>query len=75
MCNIEKPVVVVFITGQAISREVTVVDPDIGRVLQLDQVLRFRRVMEIQVSKDDIRLFLDTETTVGETYIPQEARR
>lgn len=67
MSYIEKAVIVVFIARDTVGREIAVINPHIGGVLQLDQVLRRWRVMHIQIAQNDVRLLLDTESTVGET--------
>lgn len=68
MRNIQQPVVVILFARDAVGGEIAVVDPDVGRVLELDQVLGLGGVVEVEVAQDDVGLLLDAETSVGQAW-------
>lgn len=43
---------------------VVVVDPDVRRVLDFNEILALRGVVEVQVPEDNVRCLLDPEPTV-----------
>ena len=44
------------------------VNPDLGRLLDLNQILALGGVLELHVANDDVVGPLDAETTTSETY-------
>ena len=52
--DIQKAVEMVFVAGNALGRHVAVVDPDLGGLLEADDVLALWRVMELQIPNDNI---------------------
>lgn len=66
MSYIKQTIVVVLVPRDALCGEVIVIDPDVGGVLNFNQVLALWRIMEIQVAKDNVGLFFDPETAAGE---------
>lgn len=66
--DIEETVVEVLVTGDALGGEVTVVDPDIGGALNVDEVLALRGVVHLEVADDDVLDCLEAEATTSETY-------
>lgn len=68
MSDIKQPIVIILVSCYAIRGEVTVVNPDVCGVLDFDQVLGLWRIVEVQVAKDNVGLFLNPETTASEAY-------
>lgn len=66
MRNIEQPVIVILVARDPVGGEVAVIDPDVGRVLDLDQVFALGRVVEVEVAQDHVGLLLDAEPPVGQ---------
>lgn len=69
VCDVQQTIVGVLVASETDSGEVAVVDPDVGRDLQLDQILALGSNRELQVLQDNIGLLLDSEPTVGETGV------
>lgn len=66
--EIKKAVVKVLVSGDALGGEVTVVDPDVGGALNVDQILALRGVTHLEVADDDILDCLEAEAATSETY-------
>lgn len=66
MSDIQQPVVGILAASDAIRREVVVVNPDIGRVLKLDQVLLTWGEVQVQVPQDHVVRPLDSDTSIGQ---------
>ena len=66
--GVEETVEVVLVgTVDAFGGEVVVIDPDVGRSLDVDAVHLLRGVAQDEVTDDDVVGLDNTETTVGET--------
>lgn len=58
----------VFVAIEAVgSTHIHVVHPDLGRLLDLNQVLALGRVLELHVANNDVAGTLDAEATTSET--------
>ena len=68
MGNVQQPIVGILVASDTIRREVVVVNPDIGRVLKLYQVLLAGGDVQVQVPQDHVVRFLDTNTSIGQAY-------
>lgn len=66
--GVAETVVEVLVTGDALGREVAVVDPDVGGALNVDQILTLGRVAHLEVTEDDVGHVLHAETTADETW-------
>jgi hypothetical protein len=62
MSDIQQPVIGVLVSSDTVGREVVVVNPDIGRVLKLYQVLLAWGVVQVQVPEDHIVRPLDPKS-------------
>lgn len=62
MGDVQQPIVGIFVTSDAVRREVVVVNPDIGGVLKLYQVLLAWGIVQVQVPEDHIIRSLDPNT-------------
>lgn len=67
MRDIQQPIVVVFVAYNTFTGQIAVINPDLGRELNLNQIIAFLRIMELEIAKNDIGLFLDTEAASGKT--------
>ena len=68
MSDIQQPIVSILAPSNTIRREVVVINPDIGRVLKLYQVLLAWGVVQIQIPQDHVVRPLDPDTSIGQTY-------
>lgn len=68
MSDIQQPVVGILAASDTVRREVVVVDPDIGRVLKLYQILLAWGVVQVQVPENHIVRPLDPDTSIGQAY-------
>lgn len=67
MLNVQQTIIVVFVSDNTVCRKVTVVDPDISGILNLDQIILLRGVVHVQIPYDHIARFLDAEPSAGQT--------
>lgn len=67
--GVEQTVVGVLVTGDSNGREVVVVDPDPGRLIDIDEVLALGGAEELDVADDDVVSLADLESTVGDTSV------
>lgn len=68
MSDVQQPIVGILVTSDTIRREVIVVDPDVGRVLKLYQILLAWGVVQVQVPENHIVRPLDPDTSIGQAY-------
>lgn len=66
MLNVQQTIIVILVSDQTVCRKVTVVDPDIRGVLDLDQIILRRGIVHVQVPYDHIARLLDTESSAGQ---------
>lgn len=66
--GVAETVVVVLVAGDALGREVAVVDPDVGGALNVNQILALGRVAHLEIAEDDVGHVLHAETATDETW-------
>lgn len=67
MSDVQKTIIVVLVAGDTLTRQVTVINPDFGGVLDLDEILALGWVVHLEIAEDDVGLFFDAKATSSET--------
>lgn len=67
--GIEKTIIGVLVANNTDGREVVMVDPNFGGLVNVNEIFALGCAVELQVSNDDVRDLADLETTIGKTGI------
>jgi len=67
MSDIQQTIVEVFVSNDSIARQVAMINPDLSRKLDLDEIIALLRIVQLEVAKNNIGLRLDTETASSQT--------
>lgn len=67
--DVEHTIIVVFVACQTVVGKVTVVNPDVSRFLNINEILALRRLLEAQVADDDIGDAAKSKTAANESCV------
>jgi hypothetical protein len=67
--NVEHTIIVVLVAGQTVVGKVTVVNPDVSRLFNINEILALGRLLEAQVADDDIGDAAKSKTASNETCV------
>lgn len=66
--GVKETVVEVLVVGIGVG-ERAVVDPDVGRGVNVNQIAALDGLVEVEVADNDVGSLLDADAAVGETYL------
>jgi hypothetical protein len=66
--GVQEAVVVVLVAREAVCGEITVINPDLCRVIERHQVSTLRGIVELEVPQNDVADLLHAESAPGKTW-------
>lgn len=67
MGDVKEAIIVVLVPCEADSRQITVINPDLGGEVERNKIGALGGVVQLQVAYNDVANFLDAEATIGQT--------
>lgn len=69
MGDIQETIVEVLVASEAVGGQIQVINPDLGGVVESNQIVTLRGVVQLQVAENDIGSLLNSKATTGQACL------
>lgn len=69
MGDIQETIVEVLVASEAVGRQIQVINPDLGGLVESNQIVTLGGVVQLQVSENDVGSLLNSKATTGQACL------